>query len=212
MATEERHKWAEALSEYVDPLDRRFPNNPYKATTRGWRDRVAVAEVAGRARMLESPLNTKLNQPQNPIEERWAEYFALVSAAEKRGDDLAEHAAWVELSRQYRVDEPKERPWYLYATARAEAQAARSRSAVPAPSGFWVKPAPPNCSGVSTRPGASGPRSWRRTANSRPSPTSFPPPRRPRPPSPLAREATGWRSGMFVEDGTNPPRGRPSDG
>ena len=81
-------------NEYIDPLDRRFPDNPYKATTRGWRDRIALAEVEGRARMLQSPVNTRLNQPNDKLEERWVEYFALVSAAEKRGDDLAEEAAW----------------------------------------------------------------------------------------------------------------------
>ena len=110
MATGERHKWAEAIETYVDPLDRRFPENPYKATTRGWRDKIALDRVEGRTRMLQSPVNTRLNQPNDRLEAQWVEYFALVSAAEKRGDDLAEQAAWKELSLLYRPDDAKERP------------------------------------------------------------------------------------------------------
>ncbi len=122
MARTDRHEWDTALTEYIDPLDKRFPDNPYKATTRAWRDKIALATVEGRARTLQSPLDTKLNQPQDPIEERWVQFHRLVTAAEKRNDDLAAEAAWKELARLNRDDDAKERPWHLLAIKQAEAE------------------------------------------------------------------------------------------
>ncbi len=122
MASANRHDWGDALKEYIDPLDRRFPGNPYKTTTRGWRDKIALEEIQGRARTLQSATNTRLNQPNNKLEEHWVEYFALVSAAEKRGDDLAEEAVWRELGKQYQPDDDAERPWHLLAVRRADEQ------------------------------------------------------------------------------------------
>ncbi len=122
MASPSRSDWSEAIKEYIDPLDRRFPSNPYRAATRAWRDKIALDRAEGRTRVLQSPVNTKLNQPNDRIEEQWVEYFALVSAAEKRSDDLAEETAWRELAKQYRPDESTERPYHLLALKRAEEQ------------------------------------------------------------------------------------------
>ena len=81
--------------------------------------------------MLQSPLNTKLNQPNDKLEERWVEYFALISAAEKRSDDLAEASTWTELAQFYRPDQPEERAWHLLARKRAEERSGRSNNVAP---------------------------------------------------------------------------------
>ncbi len=122
MASDDRHDWGTAIKDYVDPLDRRFPDNPYKEKTRGWRDQLVYAEAVGRVRMLQSPINTKLNQPVDAVEERWLELYMNVSAAEKNKDDLAVEKTWRELAQQYQSDSPKERAYKRLALATADAE------------------------------------------------------------------------------------------
>jgi len=123
MATGRRSEMADARDTYLEPLDRRFPENPYKKTTRQWRDQILLASVEGRARTLQSPVATPLTEPKSPEEEKFVQSYTLVAAAAKRHDDPAAVAAWRELASMYHGDEPQERPWLLLAEKRAgEAQ------------------------------------------------------------------------------------------
>jgi eukaryotic-like serine/threonine-protein kinase len=120
MASTDRHDWYEARDSYLDPLDKRFPDNPYKEKTRAWRDKILLSDTEGRARSLQSQANTAINKPNNKTEERFVEYYTLVSAAQKRYDDLAAIAIWQELASLLRPDDTEERPWFLLAKKRAE--------------------------------------------------------------------------------------------
>jgi len=120
MASADRHHWYEARDNFLEPLDHRFPDHPYKQATRDWRDKILLADVEGRARVLQSAANTALNRPNDKAEERFVEYYALASAAKKRGDDLAAAAVYDELAHQYRPDDRNERAWFLLSRKRAE--------------------------------------------------------------------------------------------
>ncbi len=120
MSSTDPHDWRTAREEYLDPLDRRFPNHPHQETTRGWRDKVIVSEIEGRSKMLQSEANTKLNQPNGDIELRWVEYYARIAAAQKRHDDNAALQAWEELAQTYRLEDSSERAWHLLAERRRD--------------------------------------------------------------------------------------------
>ena len=49
MSSTDPHDWRTAREEYLDPLDRRFPNHPHQETT-PLRDKVIVSEIEGRFR------------------------------------------------------------------------------------------------------------------------------------------------------------------
>jgi eukaryotic-like serine/threonine-protein kinase len=120
MASTDMHDWRTARDEYLDPLDRRFPDNPHKKVTREWRDKVLVSEIEGRSKMLQSEANTGFNRPSGDIELRWVEYSTRVAAAQKRHDDGAALRAWEELAAAYRPEDSAERAWHLLAIRRRD--------------------------------------------------------------------------------------------
>ena len=42
MASSKRTDWHEARDEYLDKLDQRFPNHPYREQIQKWRDKIAL--------------------------------------------------------------------------------------------------------------------------------------------------------------------------
>src|SRR5262249_36977717 len=119
MASADPHDWQTARDEYLEPLDRRFPDHPYKSTTRSWRDKILVTEIEGRAKMLEAKAGTKFNEPKNEVEARWVGYHAAATAAHGAGGDEKAANAWEDLARSYKADAESERGWHLMARARA---------------------------------------------------------------------------------------------
>ena len=119
MASEHRRDWVTARDEYLDPLDAKHPDNPYKEKTRVWRDKLLLTDTEGRARMLQSQANTGFNKPSGLQEERFVQFHTLASAAEKRGDDVAAVAAWEEMASGLRPDDKDDRPWFLLAKKRS---------------------------------------------------------------------------------------------
>ncbi len=64
MASTHRTDWITGRDEYLEPLDRRFPNNPYREQTARWRDRILLDEADSRSEHPdEAPVKTKLSQP-----------------------------------------------------------------------------------------------------------------------------------------------------
>jgi hypothetical protein len=126
MATNDRSRWREARENYLDELDRRFPNHPYRESTRAWREQIADADTEGRARILESPVPTRLNEPRDELEKRWVLTYKLVDAArnlhdpKKLHDDPEAVRLYEELADRYREDDEAERPWRRLALKRAE--------------------------------------------------------------------------------------------
>ncbi len=121
MASNRRHDWLTAREDYLDPLDSRFPNNPYREQTQKWRDQILLDVVEGRAAVLSSPAKVgKLNQPANITESLYVVTFASASAASERGDDLTARRHWKEMAQKLQPDDPEQRPWYLLALERVK--------------------------------------------------------------------------------------------
>lgn len=117
MEREKLHDWITAREKYLDPLDHRFQTNPYRKTTRAWRDRIALTEAGSRAEILEGHL-TRLNKPNGRAEEMYRAYFELADKSSRENDDLAAVHYWQELAEKLESD-PEERGWMLLAQKRA---------------------------------------------------------------------------------------------
>jgi serine/threonine-protein kinase len=120
MASKHRHDWIEARDRYIEPLDRRFPNNKYRQMTQAWRDRIILDEAEARARMLDSPVQISLSEPKIKVEGTYVAFSTLARDASKRGDDLGAIRHWEELAQHLKEHEPEERPWCLLARKRAD--------------------------------------------------------------------------------------------
>ena len=60
MASSKRSDWKEARDEYLDKLDQRFPNHPFREQIQKWRDKIALEDAERRAPYLNGPVPTDL--------------------------------------------------------------------------------------------------------------------------------------------------------
>ncbi len=120
MASSRHADWLSARDEYIEPLDHRFPDNPYRDTTRAWRDKILLYEAEGRARVLTSGLNTTFSKPADEIERQFVIAHELAKKASERNDDLAAIRHWNDLGNAVKPDDPDQRRWYLLAQERAK--------------------------------------------------------------------------------------------
>jgi len=121
MASSRRSDWITARDEYLDPLDSRFPNHPYREQSQKWRDKIMLNVAEGRARILSSPTKLRgINDPANATESNFVVTFASASAASERGDDLKAKQHWQEMAQSLKPDDPEQRPWYLLALERVK--------------------------------------------------------------------------------------------
>ncbi len=120
MASEERHDWITARDEYLEPLDRRFPQNPYREQTAKWRDRILLNEAVSRSELLTAPVKTKFGEPINQVERLYVIAHAVAEEASKRGDDITAAQKWREFAGNLRLNDPEERKWRLMALQHAE--------------------------------------------------------------------------------------------
>jgi eukaryotic-like serine/threonine-protein kinase len=119
MASPHRHDWVTARNTYLDPLDRRFPRNPYGAEIHEWRDRIVLDEAEGRSKLLDSPVETPLSVPTTDGERLYQSFSHLVRKDLEAGDDPTAAAHWMELSNSINKDDPKDGRWHLLALKRA---------------------------------------------------------------------------------------------
>ncbi len=98
MASTSRGDWRTALDEYINPLDERFPDHPYREQTRAWRDKIMLEEVEGRASILASKVKTSFSEPKDNRERSFVIANALAADASERGDDLAAIRQWQEFA------------------------------------------------------------------------------------------------------------------
>lgn len=118
MASDKLSDWTTARNEYLDPLDRRFKQNPYLKTTQGWRDRIELQMADNRAKNLESPLETRFTEPKTSAEGAYQAYYRLASKASSEGNDLGAVGYWEEMATKVNPKEAEERGWYLLAQKR----------------------------------------------------------------------------------------------
>jgi len=118
MASSRRADWHTARDDYLDPLDKGFPNNPYREQTQKWRDKILLDDAEGRARVLTSGQKTRMAEPANTTESQFVITNELAVGASSRGDDPTAIRQWQELANHLHPDDPDERPWHLLALHR----------------------------------------------------------------------------------------------
>ena len=120
MASTRRTDWVRARDEYLNPLDERFKNNPYKEQTQKWRDKILLDEAEGRGKNLASGLDIPLTRPANNAERKFVIANELATGASKRWDDLTAIRQWRDFADQMKADDPEERQWHLLALHRIQ--------------------------------------------------------------------------------------------
>jgi hypothetical protein len=118
MASSSRGDWITARDEYIEPLNRRFPNHPYKHETQAWLDTILLHDAEGRAARLESPVRTALTEPNTPVEHQYVATAHRAATLAETKDDLGLIRVWQDFARQLHPDDRDERGWYLLAEKR----------------------------------------------------------------------------------------------
>ena len=108
--------WMTARDEYIDPLDRRFPDNPYREQTQKWRDKILLEEAESRGQdprqRADQDADSATQRPtRTPVRDRQR----AGDRGSERGDDLTAIRQWQEFAQ--------------------DAQARRSRGATMVPAG-----------------------------------------------------------------------------
>jgi eukaryotic-like serine/threonine-protein kinase len=120
MASSRYADWVMARDEYLEPLDRRFPENPYHEQTRRWRDKILLADAERRVEYLTAPVKTRFSDPTNDTEGHFVIAHAAATFASGHGDDRGALQKWKEMAAKLNPDDLEERKWYLIALNRAD--------------------------------------------------------------------------------------------
>ena len=119
MASPDPFDWLRARDEYLEPLERRFPQHPYRADTEAWRDRIDLRDATRRALILEKPNLTGFSKPQNEAEALYQNAFNEAEAALKLHHDLDAQALWSRMVEQLDRGEGRaDRGWSLLAQSK----------------------------------------------------------------------------------------------
>ena len=119
MASTRRADWLIAREEYLEPLERRFPDNPYRERIRAWRDKILLEDAERRWKILTAGVKP-FSEPSNDAERQVVITTTVATEASGRRDDLVALQQWRELAKLLTPDDPEERLWYLLANRRVE--------------------------------------------------------------------------------------------
>jgi len=120
MAKPSTADWKKARDDYLNELDERFPNHPYREQTQKWRDTILLDEAESRASILSSLLQNSLTRPANDSEKLFKVVNTLAVEASSRGNDQAAMEQWQKMAEQLKPNDPEVRKWYLLALDRAK--------------------------------------------------------------------------------------------
>lgn len=112
MAKSGRGDWVLAKQQYIDELERRFPDHPYQAEVQGWKDRILLEQAKGRARFLENPNALALSEAKGDAEAAYQRTYRAATKDLEAGRDDAALAAWQALAQALK-DHPDDRMWLL---------------------------------------------------------------------------------------------------
>jgi eukaryotic-like serine/threonine-protein kinase len=119
MASKERSDWLHAKEYFLDELDRRHPNHPYKTQTEAWFDKIALTGAEGRAKNLLGGVGG-FGKADSPGERSFVSVFPEATESLKRHDDLDAVRRWREMAAELeKHDARSERGWILLARERA---------------------------------------------------------------------------------------------
>ena len=122
MDSPDRESWLIAHSMYLDELDRRFPDHPYKAETEAWHDRLALSLARKRGEVLETSGVPGFKKAEGQGESLYAAVFPEAEAAIKRNDDLDAARRWRDMAASLEKDNTRsDRGWLLLAREKAGA-------------------------------------------------------------------------------------------
>jgi serine/threonine-protein kinase len=127
MESSHRSDWIMAQEDYVDPLERRFADHPYKDDVQRWRERIDLDEAEGRARNLSSKVKTPFSEPHTDGENKYVAFDTLASKAEQEGNEAGAMSYWREMARVLKADDRDDRKWVLLANKRANELETRIR-------------------------------------------------------------------------------------
>ena len=123
MASKDPYEWIRARDEYLDPLDRKFPNHPYRESTEAWRDRLDLRDAQRRADILEKVNLTAISKPKDEAEETYQVTFQEAAEALKIHHDRGAEELWRNMERQLTREGRENRGWVLIARSKADAVA-----------------------------------------------------------------------------------------
>jgi eukaryotic-like serine/threonine-protein kinase len=120
MASEDRTDWLRVPGEYLDDLDRWYPNHQYKSETDDWRDRIALSSAERRADTITRSPFPDFRKTTGAGEDLYAAVFPEAEAAHKRYADADAARRWRDMADRLEKDASKsERGWLLLATRMA---------------------------------------------------------------------------------------------
>ena len=120
MKSSKSEDWSTARDKYLDPLDSRYPEHPYKEKTEEWRDKLDLEQVERRARLLERGNLSGLNNPGNETEILFRATFDNSSAAMKLKHDTEAELLWRGMVKELEPQGRPSRGWMLLAKKRAD--------------------------------------------------------------------------------------------
>ena len=108
--SDSRVDWKRALTEYVEPIERRFDDHPYAEEFAELRDRIALDEAYGRALVLESPTPLGRPRPDRPVEILYKNLILEIEPGQHARIALSWQKFVDEVSRR---NDPDEHGWLL---------------------------------------------------------------------------------------------------
>ena len=124
MASADPLEWVRAREKYLDPLDRDYPQHPFKEKTEAWRDRIDLRDVKRRAEILEKPNLGAFSKPKDEAEALYVHTFEEAWAALKLHHDRDAESLWRQAARQLTKSGRENRGWVLLAASKADELAA----------------------------------------------------------------------------------------
>jgi serine/threonine protein kinase len=121
LESQDSGEWINAREQYLDPLDARFPQHPYREKTEAWRDKIDLREAMRRSEFLEQINLSLASKPKNDAEAVYQDTYKEAEAASKRRDDRDAISLWRSMEKRLASDGRASRGWVLLAGMRAEA-------------------------------------------------------------------------------------------
>jgi serine/threonine-protein kinase len=119
MATDDPGEWKIAEQNYVDELDRRFPNHKYKEQTERWHDQIALDRATRRATVLEKKGIGIVTEPKNEGEKLYKSVFDTITDTPGNLKEAAGLQGWQNMADLLKSSkDPVLRGWKLLAQGR----------------------------------------------------------------------------------------------
>jgi eukaryotic-like serine/threonine-protein kinase len=119
MASENSADWLAAQRDYLDELDRRFPDHAYRKQTEEWRDRLLLHKAERRAAVIEKSSFGSVSRGQNRAETLYEKAFEQTKGPINTGRYIEALIPWKDMIEVTATD-PEERGWHLLAVKRFE--------------------------------------------------------------------------------------------